>query len=176
MVNVAAVQQWSYRCTWEVLSKKEASESNSCFLTLSKTATHSCGVHWTTYTSTILSLCYIHWQRKYQFNTAGFSKVQSCFYTQIYIRAFSVPFFNVFSFSESHFFSVLCIFNNGRIKFHVGRVILLENSKGDLCITEYTTNCNSGNMSRGYCGFRSILCLGHSLEYISRELKLLWIA
>ena len=51
-----------------------------------------------------------------------------------------------------------------------------QNSKGDLCITEFTTDCNSGNMSRGYCCFRSILCLSHSLECISRELKLLWIA
>ena len=51
-----------------------------------------------------------------------------------------------------------------------------QNSKGDPCITEYTTNCNSGNMSRGYWCFRSILCLSHSLECISRELKLLWIA
>ena len=164
MVNVAAAQQWSYRCTWEVLSKKEASESNSCFLTLSKTATHSCGVHWTTYSSTILSLCYIHWQRKYKFNTAGFSKVQSCFYTQIYIRAFPVPFLMFFHSLKVTSF-LFCAFSTmAGLSFMSDESYCSQNSKGDLCITEFTTDCNSGNMSRGYCCFSSILCLGHSLE------------
>ena len=105
-------------------STKEAQGSNSSFLTLKNTAIHSCGVRGTTYTSAILSLCCIYWQKKHHFNTAGFSKVQSCFYTELYIRAFPIPFFHVFYSLKVHFFSVLCLFNHVRIKFHVGRVIL----------------------------------------------------